>query len=104
SIYAMNHYDGIEPLNLGGGSDISIRDLAYLIKDIVGYTGALWFNTDRPDGMPIKILDSRILQALGWQPATDFQTGLLKTYDWFLSHRDDERAHLSLRTSLNAHR
>lgn len=88
AIYAMNHYEGDEPLNLGGGVDISIRDLAFTIKEVVAYRGELCFNPNRPDGMPIKLLDAEPLLSLGWQPKTDFQTGLVKTYEWFLAHCD----------------
>lgn len=90
SIYAMNHYNGMAPLNLGGGIDISIYELAHAIQTVVGYSGKLWFNPERPDGMPIKILDSEQLFSLGWRAQTDFQAGLVKTYEWFLANRDHD--------------
>ena len=89
-IYAMLHYDGLAPLNLGGGIDISIRELAYAIRDVVGYKGTLWFNSERPDGMPIKILDAERLLALGWQPKTEFRDALVKTYEWFLGNQTND--------------
>ena len=72
------------PLNLGGGVDVSIGELATLIKEVVGYSGQLYFNPDRPDGMPLKVLDSSRLKAMGWQPQTSFQAALASTYNWFL--------------------
>jgi GDP-L-fucose synthase len=85
-LFVMDQYDAPEPINLGGGSDLSIADAARAIADVVGYQGRLCFDTTRPDGMPLKGLDSRPLFALGWRPTTDFRTALVETYDWFLRH------------------
>jgi len=91
TIFAMNHYAGLEPINLGGGTDISILELAQTIQAVVGYQGELRFNPERPDGMPIKTLDATPLRTLGWQPTTDFQAGLVKTYQWFLMHQPPQQ-------------
>ncbi len=91
TIFAMNHYDGLEPINLGGGVDMSIGELAQAIQAVVEYQGELSFNPKRPDGMPIKILDATTLRTLGWQPTTTFQDGLVKTYQWFCSHAQPQR-------------
>ncbi len=73
-VFVMRRYDGDEPINLGGGSEISIADAARLIADVVGYRGLIHFDTTRPDGMPRESLDSEVLSGLGWKPWTDFRT------------------------------
>lgn len=83
-IFVMRVYSDAAPINLGGGLDLSIRELAGLIKDAVGYTGELHFDTSRPDGMPFKALNSNVLQALGWRPSVPFASALAQTYEWFL--------------------
>jgi GDP-L-fucose synthase len=85
-LFVMDHYDDAEPINLGCGTDLSIADVAGAIAAVVGYGGRLWFDTSRPDGMPLKGLDSSRLRGLGWKPSTDFRTALVATYDWFLRH------------------
>jgi GDP-L-fucose synthase len=84
-LFAMRQYDGAEPLNLGTGVTTSIAELAAAIRDVIGYRGELRFDATRPDGMPLKGLDSRPLRSLGWQPAWDLRAGLEQTYRWFLS-------------------
>ncbi|MBM4048356.1 MAG: GDP-L-fucose synthase [Planctomycetes bacterium] len=83
-LFAMRHYDGPEPLNLGGGSNLSIKELAETIQAVVGFAGELRFDTSKPDGMPLKGLDSSRLLALGWRPQTPFRDALEATYQWFL--------------------
>jgi GDP-L-fucose synthase len=85
-VFALQRYTGDGPINLGGGRDTAIAELAGIIRDVVGYTGTLRFDTSKPDGMPLKGLDSSDLRALGWQPTIDFHTALRRTYDWFLSN------------------
>ena len=86
-VFAMQRYRGDGPLNLGGGRDTSIAELAHAIKDVVGFAGDLRFDTSKPDGMPLKALDAAELSALGWNPSVTFHDGLDRTYRWFLSHR-----------------
>lgn len=83
-LFAMRAWEGPAPINLGGGADVSIGELAAAIKEVVGYPGALVFDPSRPDGMPRKLLDSRPLRDLGWSPSTPLRDGLAATYDWFL--------------------
>ena len=83
-IFLMQHYDDLLPMNIGGGVDISIRELAILIKDIVGYQGNLKFDITKPDGMPLKSLDAAPLLAMGWQPQFLFEPALKLTYDWYI--------------------
>jgi GDP-L-fucose synthase len=85
-LFVMRHYDDAEPINLGGGTDLSIADTARAVADVVGFRGQLRFDTSKPDGMPLKKLESGKLQTLGWRPATDFRTALTETYQWFLQH------------------
>jgi GDP-L-fucose synthase len=85
-VFAMRHYGGHGPLNLGGGHDTSIAELAHAIREVVGFEGELRFDTSKPDGMPLKALDGTELHALGWRPAVSFQDALERTYRWFLSH------------------
>lgn len=85
-LFVLRHYDGSEPINLGGGVELSIAEAARAVADVVGYRGRLTFDASKPDGMPLKVLDSSRLRALGWRPAVDFRTALAETYDWFLQH------------------
>jgi len=70
------------PINLGGCNTISIRELAESIRQIVGYPGDLFFDSSKPDGMPLKMLDSSKLRGLGWQPKTPFTDALEVTFQW----------------------
>lgn len=89
-IFAMNQYDDLKPINLGGdGSGISIRELAELIKEVIGYRGELSFDPTRPDGMPLKILDSTELSEMGWRLRTPIRSALSATYEWYLNARRD---------------
>lgn len=83
--FAMGHYRGSGPLNLGGGRDMSIADLALAVREVVGFEGELRFDTSKPDGMPLKALDGSTLAALGWRPSIPFLDALKRTYRWFLS-------------------
>jgi GDP-L-fucose synthase len=85
-LFVMNEYEDTEPINLGGGQDLSIAETAAAIAAVVGYRGRIAFDASRPDGMPLKSLDAGPLRRLGWTPPTDFHTALAETYDWFLRH------------------
>jgi GDP-L-fucose synthase len=82
--FIMENYRGTSPINLGGGIDLSIGELAEKVKGVVGFVGRLEFDSSRPDGMPLKALDSSKLLELGWQPTFDFEDGLRRTYEAFL--------------------
>ena len=79
--YLMQHYDAAELVNIGTGEDIAIKDLALLIKDIVGYTGELKFDASKPDGTPRKLMDVSKLHALGWQHKIELAEGIRAVYD-----------------------
>jgi GDP-L-fucose synthase len=72
-------------INIGTGEDISIKELAYLIKEIVGYQGELYFNTDKPDGTMVKLTDPSKLHVLGWKHKVELQEGIENVYKWYLS-------------------
>jgi GDP-L-fucose synthase len=74
------------PLNLGTGKDISIHDLAKTIAAVIGYSGAIEWDTSKPDGAPRKLLDSRRLSDFGWYPIVDFEDGIRDTYQWYLDN------------------
>ena len=82
-IFLMEHYNGAEPVNVGVGADWSIRQLAEMIAEVVGFAGNLVFDPSKPDGMPAKLLDSSVLQKMGWRAKNSLRDGLLKTYQWF---------------------
>jgi GDP-L-fucose synthase len=84
-VFAMRHYSDDLPLNVGSGEDVTIRELAELICDVVGYRGDLHFEATKPDGTSRKLMDSRRIKALGWTRSTSLREGLAKTYEAFLS-------------------
>lgn len=81
---AFERYDEPEPVNLGTGEEISIRDLVHTIKDIVGFDGEVEWDTSKPDGQPRRCLDtSRANERFGWEASTSFQQGLERTIQWY---------------------
>lgn len=82
-VYLMENYNGRDFVNVGTGEDISIRDLAELIKELVGYKGTLVFDTGKPDGMYRKVLDVTKLHSLGWKHSIQLVEGIKKTYKWY---------------------
>ena len=80
----MQHYSEEQFINVGYGSDISIRELAELVKRIVGFEGKIEWDTSKPDGTPRKLMDSSRLFALGWKPKIDLETGIRLAYEDFL--------------------
>jgi GDP-L-fucose synthase len=79
----LEKYDSPEIINVGCGEDISIRELAELICDVVGFDGELAWDTNKPDGTPRKLLDVTKLHALGWKPAITLRDGIALMYEWF---------------------
>jgi len=74
-------------INIGTGEDISIQELAMLIKKIVGYKGELYFNTEKPDGTMIKLTDPSKLHSLGWKHKVELEEGIKTVYEWYLNEK-----------------
>ena len=85
-LHLLEKYDSPEIINIGCGEDISIRELAELICDVVGFDGELSWDKTKPDGTPRKLLDVSKLRALGWSPTISLRDGIARTYDWFLKN------------------
>ena len=81
SVFLMQNYEGDQHVNVGTGEDISIKELALLVKELVGYTGELKFNTDKPDGTPRKLLDVSKLHTIGWKHRIQLKEGIQKVID-----------------------
>ena len=71
-------------INVGTGKDVTIREMAEIMKEIVGYKGKIVFDTSKPDGTLRKLIDVNKLKDAGWTYSVDLKSGLKKTYDWFL--------------------
>ena len=82
-VHLMRDYSSPDIVNVGWGRDISIAELAELIRKIVGYEGDIQFDTSKPDGTPRKLLDTTRLTALGWQPSIELEEGIAQTYKWY---------------------
>lgn len=80
-LHLMLHYEGHGIVNIGTGQDLTIRDLAELVRDITGYTGSIVFNTSKPDGTPRKQLDVSRMRDMGWQAAIGLREGIMKVYN-----------------------
>src|SRR5262245_48494873 len=83
----LEKYDSPEIINVGCGEDVTIRELAELICDVVGFDGELVWDKTKPDGTPRKLLDVTRIRALGWQPTIPLRKGIARTYEWFLANR-----------------
>lgn len=91
-VFLMEHYRDEEPINVGYGSDVTIRELAELVGRVIGYDGSIEWDITKPDGTPRKLLDSSRLFALGWKPRIALETGVRLTYEDFLSRCTDKPA------------
>jgi GDP-L-fucose synthase len=83
SLFLMESYEGDDIVNIGSGEEISIRELALLIKEIVGYSGQVVFDAGKPDGTPRKLSDVSRLQGLGWRHQITLPAGIAATYEWY---------------------
>ncbi len=82
-LYLMDHYRGNEFFNVGYGEEVTIMELALMIKKIVGFEGEIIMDASKPDGTMRKLTDISRIKATGWEPKIDLETGLKKTYEWF---------------------
>jgi GDP-L-fucose synthase len=86
SLFLLDNYSAPGPINVGFGEEISIKDLAGLIAEIVGFEGTIEWDSSKPDGTPRKILDSSRIRGLGWQPKVHLTEGIRQAYDSFVEH------------------
>src|SRR6267378_4427246 len=85
-LFLLEKYDSPEIIDVGCGEDMSIRELAALVCDVVGFEGELAWDKTKPDGTPRKLLDVTKLRALGWKPSIPLRDGIAQTYEWFLAN------------------
>lgn len=83
-LFLLKVYNGSGIINIGSSSEISIREIAFMAKEVTGYSGDIIFDTAKPDGMPRKVLDAAKIRKLGWQAKTPLKEGIAKTYAWYL--------------------
>ncbi len=82
-VYLLKHYSGAAPINVGSGQEISIRDLAMLMAEVIGFDGRFAFDASKPDGTPRKLLDVGCLTNLGWKANTSLKDGIATVYHWY---------------------
>lgn len=85
-VFMMEKYSGLEHLNVGSGKEVTIKELAESMKEVVGFEGDLIWDSTKPDGTPRKLMDSSKLAALGWTPKVSLKDGLVDTYKWYLEN------------------
>jgi len=91
TVFLTETYDGAEIVNVGVGDDVSIRELAELVKEVTGFQGEIVNDTTKPDGTPRKLLDVARLHGLGWRAQIGLREGVAQTYRWFLENRESVR-------------
>lgn len=91
-VFLLENYSDEQFINVGYGSDVTIRELAETIRRVVGFGGQVIWDTSKPDGTPRKLMDSSRLFALGWQPQVDLETGIRRSYDDFLKRHTEPTA------------
>jgi len=87
-VFLMDNYNESELINVGAGRDMSIKEMAELIKDVVGFEGDIFCDKSKPDGIPRKLLDNSRIENLGWTPKIDFEEGIGQTYRWYRENAD----------------
>jgi GDP-L-fucose synthase len=86
-MFLLENYDDDIAINIGTGKDLTIKDLAELIKNIVGFKGEIDWDTSKPDGTPRKLLDASRINSLGWEPTISLSAGISSTYEWFVANQ-----------------
>ena len=84
--FLLENYDAPTPVNIGWGKDVTIKELAEIVKETVGFTGEISWDTEKPDGTPRKLLDTSTINDLGWQPQIQLRDGISDTYAWYLAN------------------
>jgi GDP-L-fucose synthase len=87
-VHLLEHYDEPEPVNIGVGEDLPIREIAEMVAEVVGFEGTIEFDTTKPDGTPRKLLDVSRIRQLGWEPRIGLREGLAETYRWYREQVD----------------
>ncbi|MEI7442891.1 MAG: GDP-L-fucose synthase [Actinomycetes bacterium] len=85
--YLLLNYDDPAPVNIGWGEDVTIKELAEIVQETVGFTGEIVWDTDKPDGTPRKLLDTSKINNLGWKPTIQLRDGIRDTYAWYLANQ-----------------
>lgn len=85
-VFLLEKYSGLEHVNVGSGKEVTIKELAELVKEVVGYEGEIIWDSSKPDGTPRKLMDSSKLASLGWEPKISLKDGLTNTYKWYLEN------------------
>jgi len=92
AVYDEHTSPMLSHINVGSGKDVSIKELAELIKNVVGFEGSITFNSDMPDGSPRKLMDVTLLERLGWKSSIELRQGLAHAFTWYLEHQDSFRS------------
>ncbi|HVM20129.1 MAG TPA: GDP-L-fucose synthase [Egibacteraceae bacterium] len=82
-LHLLRHYDDPAPINVGVGTDVTIKELAATVADVIGYRGRIGWDTSKPDGTPRKVLDTTRIEALGWRAEIPLEKGVRTTYEWY---------------------
>ena len=90
-VFCMDQYDEHEHINCGAGTDVTISELARLVKEAVGFEGEIVMDATKPDGTPRKLMDSSRIRALGWEPTISLPDGIARTYRWFRENVSEAR-------------
>ena len=85
-VFLMEKYSGLVHVNVGSGKEVRIKELAELVKEVIGFEGDLIWDSSKPDGTPRKLMDSSKLANLGWIPKVSLKEGLVDTYKWYLEN------------------
>lgn len=85
-LFLLGNYDGLEHVNVGSGKEVTIKELAEMIKEVVGFQGKLIWDPTKPDGTPRKLMDNSKLAKLGWEAKISLRDGLVGTYKWYLEN------------------
>lgn len=85
-VFLLRNYSDHEHVNVGSGSDLTIREVAEMVKEVVGFQGELSWDTSKPDGTPRKLMNTDRLRSMGWAPATPLREGISRTYAWFVEN------------------
>lgn len=90
-LFLLDHYEDQEIINIGVGEDISIADVAEIVRSVVGFGGRIVYDSSKPDGTPRKLVDTARINALGWKAQTGLAEGIASTYQWFLENQESLR-------------